>query len=227
MLWANRNGFFYVLDRATGKFLRATPFVKVNWASGLDANGPADADAAAGGRSRRGPATRAAPTGTRRRSARAPELFYVSAWEGYASIYRKEQQEYMPGRNFGGGGAASVTPVPGAPGVRIGRTTPINNWTDAVGHGVGDRDRSATRVSTKWKFEQFDVTDSGILTTGVGSAVHRRTRRVFPRARRAHRRAAVEGEPRRPDRQRPDHLRGRRQAVRGGRSQATRWSRSG
>ena len=39
MLWANRNGFFYVLDRATGEFLQGTPFVKVNWASGLDANG--------------------------------------------------------------------------------------------------------------------------------------------------------------------------------------------
>src|SRR4029077_18960840 len=32
MLWANRNGFFYVLDRATGKFLVGRPFVKVNWA---------------------------------------------------------------------------------------------------------------------------------------------------------------------------------------------------
>src|SRR5687768_15356908 len=39
MLWANRNGYFYVLDRATGKFLLGQPFVKVNWASGLDANG--------------------------------------------------------------------------------------------------------------------------------------------------------------------------------------------
>ena len=51
---------------------RASPFVKVNWASGLDDEGPADPDAAAGRRSRRGPAIRAAPTGTRRRSARAP-----------------------------------------------------------------------------------------------------------------------------------------------------------
>ena len=47
MLWANRNGFFYVLDRATGEFLQGTPFVKVNWASGLDAERPADPDAAA------------------------------------------------------------------------------------------------------------------------------------------------------------------------------------
>jgi alcohol dehydrogenase (cytochrome c) len=37
---ANRNGFFYVLDRTNGKFLSATPFVrKLNWASGIDANG--------------------------------------------------------------------------------------------------------------------------------------------------------------------------------------------
>ena len=39
MLWANRNGFFYVLDRATGQFLLGKPFVKVNWASGLDEKG--------------------------------------------------------------------------------------------------------------------------------------------------------------------------------------------
>ncbi|MFY9980555.1 MAG: PQQ-binding-like beta-propeller repeat protein, partial [Candidatus Sulfotelmatobacter sp.] len=37
---ANRNGFIYVLDRSTGKFLSATPFVeKLNWAKGIDAAG--------------------------------------------------------------------------------------------------------------------------------------------------------------------------------------------
>ena len=39
MLWANRNGFFYVLDRANGKFLKGTPFVKVTWTKGLDEAG--------------------------------------------------------------------------------------------------------------------------------------------------------------------------------------------
>jgi alcohol dehydrogenase (cytochrome c) len=40
ILQANRNGFFYVLDRTNGKFLRATPFVKkLNWATGVDASG--------------------------------------------------------------------------------------------------------------------------------------------------------------------------------------------
>jgi alcohol dehydrogenase (cytochrome c) len=33
---ANRNGFFYVLDRANGKLLAANPYVKVNWALGVD-----------------------------------------------------------------------------------------------------------------------------------------------------------------------------------------------
>jgi alcohol dehydrogenase (cytochrome c) len=39
MLWANRNGFYYVLDRATGEFLRGRAFVKQTWADGLDAAG--------------------------------------------------------------------------------------------------------------------------------------------------------------------------------------------
>jgi alcohol dehydrogenase (cytochrome c) len=37
---ADRNGFFYVLNREDGKFLNAWPFVKdISWASGIDANG--------------------------------------------------------------------------------------------------------------------------------------------------------------------------------------------
>ena len=36
ILNANRNGFFYVLDRETGKPIAANPYVKVNWASGVD-----------------------------------------------------------------------------------------------------------------------------------------------------------------------------------------------
>jgi alcohol dehydrogenase (cytochrome c) len=40
LVQANRNGYFYVLDRTNGKFLSGWQFVKnVTWASGLDANG--------------------------------------------------------------------------------------------------------------------------------------------------------------------------------------------
>jgi alcohol dehydrogenase (cytochrome c) len=40
LVQADRNGFFYVLDRSDGKFLRATPFVeKLTWATGVDPAG--------------------------------------------------------------------------------------------------------------------------------------------------------------------------------------------
>jgi quinohemoprotein ethanol dehydrogenase len=39
LLHAPKNGFFFVLDRATGKFIRGSNYAPVNWARGLDANG--------------------------------------------------------------------------------------------------------------------------------------------------------------------------------------------
>ena len=39
MLWANRNGLLYLLDRATGEFLMGKPFVEVNWMSGFEQKG--------------------------------------------------------------------------------------------------------------------------------------------------------------------------------------------
>ena len=39
LLHADRNGVFYVIDRATGKFLAASPFVRASWVKGWDENG--------------------------------------------------------------------------------------------------------------------------------------------------------------------------------------------
>ena len=39
MLWANRNGLAYVLDRVSGEFLLGKPYVRVNWMEGFDKNG--------------------------------------------------------------------------------------------------------------------------------------------------------------------------------------------
>jgi alcohol dehydrogenase (cytochrome c) len=163
MMWANRNGFFYVLDRATGAFLLGTPFVKVNWASGLDPNGrPIQTPQPPGQPTYPGnqggtnwfPPSYSPGTG----------LFYVSAGENYGTIYRREASTFLPGRNFSGGGFAVVTPVPGAPAIGIGRRSPINNWTDEVGRGAVIALDPATG-RPKWKFDQFDVTEAGILTT--------------------------------------------------------------
>ena len=165
MLWANRNGFFYVLDRATGEFLHGTPFVKVNWASGLDAKGrpiqTPQPPGAATWPGNQGGTNWYSPSFSPRTG-----LFYLSAWVDYASYFRHEPQEFELGRNFAGGGHRVVTPVPDAPGVAIGRRTPINNWTDAVGHGevLALDPRTGEQ---RWSFKQYDVTDSGILTTAT------------------------------------------------------------
>ena len=39
LLQASRNGYYFVLDRATGKNLLTKPFATVNWAKGIDAQG--------------------------------------------------------------------------------------------------------------------------------------------------------------------------------------------
>jgi alcohol dehydrogenase (cytochrome c) len=163
MLWANRNGYFYVLDRVTGEFLSGTPFVKVNWSSGLDENGrPIPTPQPPGSPTWPGnqggtnwyPPSYSPRTG----------LFYFAAWEDYATIYEKEESVYRPGRYFLGGGFTVLAPVPGAATIGIGRSTPINNWTDEVGHGTVMAMNPHTG-ELAWKFEQFDVSDSGMLTT--------------------------------------------------------------
>lgn len=39
LMQANKNAFFYVIDRETGEFISATPFAKMTWATGIDSAG--------------------------------------------------------------------------------------------------------------------------------------------------------------------------------------------
>jgi alcohol dehydrogenase (cytochrome c) len=39
LIQANRNGFFYILDRTNGKYITAKPYTKINWADGIGADG--------------------------------------------------------------------------------------------------------------------------------------------------------------------------------------------
>ena len=164
MFWANRNGFFYVLDRATGKFLLGRPFVKVNWAA---------SELTPEGRPVQTPQPPGQPTwpgnqgGTNWYSpsfSPRTRLFYLSAWEDYASVFRKEPAEYEEGRNYAGGGALPYVPVPGAPGTPGMRRGPVNNWTEAVGHGAVIALDPFTGAK-KWEYDMTDVTIGGILTT--------------------------------------------------------------
>jgi alcohol dehydrogenase (cytochrome c) len=163
MLWANRNGFYYTLDRETGRFLVGRPFVKVNWASGLDEKGrpnqtpPKEGEVVWPGNQG---ATNWYPPSYSPRTG----FFYVSAWENYGTIYRREEAQYQPGRFFVGGTFTVAGPVPNTPPMPTLRRGPINNWTEAVGTGAVIAIDPRTGEH-KWKFEMNDVTDSGLLTT--------------------------------------------------------------
>ncbi len=166
MMWANRNGNFYVLDRATGKFLSGTPFVKVNWMSGFDANGrpiqtPQPTGAATYPGNQGG--TNWFPPAFNPKTG----LFYVSAWENYGTIYRREQATYEAGKVFVGGGGAVVAPAPGSPTPGIGRKNLINNWTSETGNGaaVAIDPKTGKRA---WTFPQYDVTEAGMMTSASG-----------------------------------------------------------
>jgi alcohol dehydrogenase (cytochrome c) len=161
MLFANRNGNFYVLDRENGRFLSGIPFVKVNWMSAFDEGGkPIQTPP-------QGPGTIVFPGNQGGTNWYSPSysprtgLFYVSAWENYGSIYRKEATPYQEGRRYNGGGFQVAMPNPDAPPMR---RNPINDWTDTVGRGAVIALDPKTG-QPKWKFQMYDVTDGGILTT--------------------------------------------------------------
>ena len=163
MLWANRNGFYYVLDRATGRFLSGRPFVSLNWADGLDDSGrPVET-----------PQPPGAPTfpgiagGTNWYSpsfSPSTELFYIPAWEGYATVFGGAPAEYEVGQYFTGGRIGEYGPVPNAPALPRLTRGAINTWTDALGHGAVLA-LDALTGEQQWKFEMTDVIRSGILTT--------------------------------------------------------------
>ena len=163
MLWANRNGFFYALDRATGRFLNGRPFVNVNWAEGLDDSGrPVQTPQPPGAVTF--PGVQGATNWYSPSYSPRTGLFYLSAWENYGSVFpaSSEPEEYREGQLFLGGFPQPA--IPGAanpPGLRRG---PVNDWTEATGTGAVIALDPRTGEQ-RWKFEMTDVTTSGILTT--------------------------------------------------------------
>lgn len=116
LLHPNRNGFFYVLDRTNGGFLRATRFVdKLDWATGIDPTGrpievPGMDPTVAGKRvcpSIRGASNWMSPSYN-------PEtgLFYVPSLEE-CDIYTVSESVPEPRKGLMGGGGQ---PIPSEPG---------------------------------------------------------------------------------------------------------------
>lgn len=152
MIQANRNGFYYVLDRLTGEFLAGKALVRQTWAKGLDARGrPLVIEGtdptpegihvcpdAGGG------ANWAAPSYDRKTG-----LFLVSVREACA-VYTSKTKEPIPGQPFTGTGAQEVQRIPARGAIRAFR--PL----------TGD---------VEWDFPLYDgnVT-SGVLSTAGGVA---------------------------------------------------------
>ena len=113
MMWANRNAFYYTLDRETGEFLVGKPYARQTWAEGLDENGrpirvPNMEPSVEG--------TLVSPTiggGTNWWSPTfSPRtgLYYVNAFDG-EQIYFIREEEYVEGEQYTGGGGESAGPI--------------------------------------------------------------------------------------------------------------------
>lgn len=146
---ANRNGFYYVLDRATGEFITATPYIKQNWTDGIDSKGRPfarrDADpkvegtmvypAIAGGANWYSPSY-SPKTG----------LFYHAARE-MGGVYFKGDADYKDGTAYTGGGGES------------------KNGDDAYG-AIRALDGPSGKL--KWEFRLVTPPMAGTLATGGG-----------------------------------------------------------
>src|SRR5713101_7228001 len=111
MLWGNRNGVFYALDRTTGQFLMGKPFVEVTWMNGFDEKGrpirvPGKVPSKEGTLvypGNQGGTNWYSPSFSARTG-----LFYIPTWSGYGTAFVKADHEYVEGQMFGVGLQRSV-----------------------------------------------------------------------------------------------------------------------
>jgi alcohol dehydrogenase (cytochrome c) len=154
MLWANRNGLMYILDRVTGEFLKGKPFVKVNWMDGFDAKGRPNrvkfptpegtiVQPHVHGATNWAPQSYSPRTG----------LFYVATWENSATLAVSGQFPRAARANprETGMGATSLTSY-------------YNKDDEAYGVIRG---YDAKTLDQKWEFKLTDITWGGVLSTAT------------------------------------------------------------
>jgi len=113
LIQANRNGFFYVLDRTNGELLLAKQFLKnLNWAKGIDAKGRPilnDLKENADGETYVCPGFQGGTNWFSTSFNAATGLYYFQALER-CNLFTRRDMEWQPGKSFMGGAAR---PVPG------------------------------------------------------------------------------------------------------------------
>lgn len=150
MMWANRNAFYYTIDRESGEFLLGKPYALQTWATGLDSSG----------RPIRVPGT--TPTyegvvvspsiggGTNWWSpAFSPQtgLFYVTSFDGEQKFFKRDE-DYEEGERYTGGGGQYIQPM-----------DTYNSAIRAINPATGD---------IQWEFPIQPRSSAGILTTAGG-----------------------------------------------------------
>ena len=159
MLWANRNGLWYVLDRTSGDFLSGKPFTKVNWMDGFDEKGrPKRAlnptiEGTLVYPNNQGATNWYPPSYSPRTG-----LFYIPSWMDTYSTYTKGDVQYKEGNQYVG-----RFPTMAFPALRTGPGA-INQRLPEEGYGAIQAFDPQTGQK-KWEFKMVDVTDSGVLST--------------------------------------------------------------
>ena len=159
LLHADRNGMFYVLDRATGAFLSGMPFIYQNWNTGFDGRG----------RPLVVPGSNSSPDGSfyvypaqgGATNFQAPSYSPLTGWM-YLAYQERGQRwvsspvEYEAGRQYIGrvapGAGAAAAPKPGEP---------------APSAGIKALDPETGRTMWDFKIFQGSLTD-GVLATAGG-----------------------------------------------------------
>jgi len=149
VMFANRNGFFYTLDRVTGRVIVAKPFVETTWAKEIDATGRPMLLA---GHTPDETGNKTCPDlggGTNFMSPSfdpTTNLFFVTARETCATYYAYDQK-FKPGDQYTGGGQSRPRDQK-----NFGALRAIDPTTGLI----------------KWEFRYPSVSGSGVLTTASG-----------------------------------------------------------
>ena len=167
MLWANRNGFFYVLDRTTGEFLQATPIAKQNWNAGFD-NGRPIRTAERDAQSREGVLIYPGNQG-------ATNWFNPSLQPAHGTVLRQRLGKHAPhlcprrsgiqGRRGVHAGTAQheLSRAAELPRACAPRSGPICRKEEENFGTVRAFDPQTGKW--RWEYKMSDLTDAGILTT--------------------------------------------------------------
>ena len=148
VLFANRNGFFYVLDRATGKLIYGKPFIQTSWAKEISADGrpillPGSLPSEQG--------TKVCPDASGGTNWMSPSfdpslgLMFVTSRDACGTFFNWKD-EYKPGEGFRGGAVSRLEEF----------------------HHAGLRAIDVATGQRRWEFPYTAQSWAGVLSTASG-----------------------------------------------------------